>query len=224
MLVEFALGFGLELHDEVVWPRLPTGLGPVPRLPLPPPPELVPGLDNEKGGVCEPAVAVGPTRLGLEKVLAALGSRVAVPGRDPVAKADENIGDAASIPPPVPGRERLVLLNALGPANAKDGEPSELSWVKVDGLRGFVGLIGGGAARLGDVEVTLVLGLANAAAMVLDSDELPGRESASGAAVVNDVRLEDGVGVGSCRVKLCEHAGHKIAERCDSEKKNRCSE
>ena len=56
--------------------------------------------------------------------------------------------------------------------------------------------------RFGDVEdVTFVFGRAKAAAMVLDKEELPGRESGRGAAeaaaVVKDVLRDVGVGVGS---------------------------
>ena len=147
--------------------------------------------------------------------------------------------DERSTPVPVPGREEeeeeetvFMLVMGVGTAlvlngeavaeNAKDGEPSELSWLNVEELNAlivdvlieesewllllllalllFVRLLRLlRLLRLGDVdEVTFVFGRANAAAIVLESDELPGRESAiPGAFVVNDVRRDVGVGVGS---------------------------
>lgn len=59
-----------------------------------------------------------------------------------------------------------------------------------------VGLTEPSPPRFGENDVRFVLGRENAAAIVLDRWELPGRDSETGD-VVKDVRLEVGVGVGS---------------------------
>lgn len=180
------------LHDPTA-PKLPTGLGPVPllKVPLPFAPALVLGLESENGGVWVPVVVPMP----LEKTLLLLESLVAVPGLDP---------NASTTAPPVPGRDIPVpmLTLALGPGKANNGDPNEFNWLNVDELNAFVV----SALKLGetDVEVRLVFGRENAAAMVVErTDELPGRDSGWGeVAVVKEVCREVGVGVGSCGTRV----------------------
>lgn len=81
-----------------------------------------------------------------------------------------------------------------------------LSWANVAELGFVVGLL-----DEVDEEVTLVFGRENAAARVLESEELPGRESGCGA--VKDVRREDGVGVGSCSVIAHERSDNATKRR-----------
>ena len=116
-----------DVQDVDACERLPTGLGPV--LPLPLPPALVLGRESEKGGDCDLRSEVDADAKGL--FTGALFSRVAVVGRELEAKADalgysdsEDASVAAAIP--VPGLETFALPNGEA-ANAKDGEPSESS-------------------------------------------------------------------------------------------------